>query len=436
MIAKITHELTKVPNYNRQQYLLAFSGGIDSVVLAEIFKSLSLDFALAHCNFKLRGKESDQDQSFVENYAQANQIPLFVKVCDLSQNDENTQIAARNARYEWFDELLQKHSFDYLITAHHLNDSVETFFINLMRGSGLKGLTGIQSTGKIIRPMLGVSRKEIEKFATENQLSWREDSSNASDKYRRNFIRHQIIPAFEKLQPGFLQAMQKTMGYLQQSESVVQEWFEKAYRELVEIKNDSQILDLQKFENFQHKELFLHEWLSAYGFSDRKAIANLTQKAQSGKYLLSDSHRLYRHQNYLILEPVTKLENGEYLIEENQNTVEKPIALSLKRFTANEVGEQYKKASKNEVYLDLDQLKFPLRIRKWQAGDYFYPLGMKGKKKVSDFFKDEKISLSEKEKIWLICDRNHQIVWIAGKRADNRYKISDQTKRILYMKLK
>ncbi len=434
MQAKIEQEFNKISPWKNQKYLLAFSGGIDSVVLAFVLHQLNLDFALAHCNFKLRGIESDKDQFFVENFARQNHIPLFVKTCDLSQTTENTQLTARNARYDWFKQLKIQHSFDYILTAHHLNDSIETFFINLLRGTGLNGLTGIQSGDHIFRPMLSVSRKEIEDFARQHRLQWREDSSNASDKYRRNFIRHQIIPVLEKLQPEFAGVMQKNFSFLQQSQAVVQDWFLQNYKTLIKINNKTQVIDLQQFDEINQKELFLFQWLSKYGFSDWKSIENLLQ-SQTGKYILSENYRLYKHQNNLILEPLTPPQNKVYWIAKNQSKMNHPIALTFEKLNFEKVKTKYQKADVSEAYFDYDRLSFPLRLRKWQDGDYFFPLGMKGKKKLSDYFKDEKMRLSEKEKIWLICDSRNNIIWVAGKRMDNRYKITDKTKHVLHIKI-
>ena len=436
MLRNITGHLQKIENGQQKKYLLAVSGGVDSIVLAYVFKELKRDFALAHCNFKLRGKESDDDQKFVENFAQKHQIPLFIEVCDLSKTQENTQLTARNARYAWFEKLLDKHNFDYLVTAHHLNDSIESFFINMLRGTGLKGLTGIHNTGKTIRPMRNITRPEIERFAFENDLKWREDSSNASVKYQRNFIRHQIIPKLKELKPDFEKIMLKNFEHLQQNQNLAEDWFQNVARQIIKTEKNREIVYPEDLKRQKHRELFLYQWLSPYGFSDWKNINNLIDNAQNGKYLIRENYRLSKNNDRLILEKIELPEKTQsYLITKRQSLIEEPIRLSISHLDINEAKSAYKEASKQEVYLDSNAVKFPLTIRKWQAGDYFYPLGMKGKKKLSDYFKDEKMSLSEKEKIWLICNAENSILWIVGKRPDNRFIITDKTKKVLHIKI-
>ena len=435
MLAKIKQQLNTIPDWQQKKYLLAFSGGLDSVVLAHLLKNTGVNFALAHCNFKLRGKESDEDQNFVANFARQNQIPFFTKICDLSRQKENIQLAARHVRYAWFDELLQKQAFDYLLTAHHLNDSMETFFINLLRGTGLKGLTGIKNEGKILRPMQHISREEIKRFARQNNLHWREDSSNASDKYRRNYIRHHIIPQFKEINPQFEKTFLTALQLLQQSQAVEDTWFEATKKHLISQEADAEILNLNRFRKMSNGELFLYRWLSAYGFSDWQAVSHLTQ-AQTGKILYAAGYRLSKHGDSLILEPVSEPDTAQYFIDiQADGKITSPLSLSWKIYARAELEPGlYVNAAAHEAYVDFDKLEKNLLLRKWQAGDFFYPLGMKGKKKLSDYFKDEKLRLSEKEKIWLICSAEN-IVWIAGKRVDNRYKITDATQRIIHMKL-
>ncbi len=429
---RFIQRLKKIDNYQTKKYLIAISGGLDSIVLAYLFYRSGLNFELAHCNFKLRKKESDDDQRFVENFAKKYKIPLHTKICDAKKNEEkNTQIAARNLRYEWFDQLKEKYHFDYIVTAHHLNDSIETFFINLQRSTGLKGLLGIQETQKFLRPLLDFTRTEIEKFAKENQLKWREDSSNASDKYLRNKIRHQIIPKFIEINPAFEKNVSKTIKRLTESNEIIQEWFENNYKKLVEIEGNIQKINIDKLLKIKHINQFLYEWLSLYDFSDWKAINELLQ-AQTGKFVATDKYQLLKHGNYLILHP--KLNNNKqktYLINRLENFQYLPFNINYELLNKNEIDfERIKKAKPNEIYIDYDKIKFPLILRKWQAGDYFYPFGMKGKKKLSDYFKDEKLSLFEKENIWLLCD-NKNIIWVVGKRPDNRFRITENTKKIL-----
>jgi len=434
MLSKLQKNISSIANPNKKRFLLAISGGMDSVVLAQAFKLLEINFELAHCNFKLRGSESDGDQKFVENFAKQLNIPLYLKICDLSQTDENIQLAARNARYDWFKQLQKKHQFDYIVTAHHLDDSIETFFINLQRGTGLKGLLGIQNTEDILRPMLNMTRDEIYDFARQQKLTWRDDSSNTSDKYRRNFIRHHIIPKLKENKPDFYRNFIKTLSYLQQNQAITDEWFQQKTKELVTAKADIQKLDLTLFDKLQQKELFLFHWLHSLGFTDIKTALKLTT-AQSGREIFSPTHRLTKHGKQLILQPKKVIDNNIYRINTGFDTIKEPISLKLSIFKREKVDIQsIYSASKNEIYIDYDLVIFPLILRKWQAGDYFYPLGMTGKKKVSDYLINRKISLPEKEKIYLLCNQN-DIIWIVGHQLDNRYIITDKTKNILHIKI-
>jgi len=435
MILKVKQNLQKIPQWEQKKYLLAVSGGIDSMVLTTLFDQLDLQYEWAHCNFKLRGTESNLDQAFIENYAQKHRIPLHLKVCDLSQSQDNIQIAARVARYDWFTALQQSKNFDYIVTGHHLDDSLETFFINLQRGTGLKGLLGIRNNDKILRPLLNINRKTIREYAQIHQLEWREDSSNASEKYRRNFIRHQIIPKLTENQPAFYNNFLKTLNYLQQNQAVTEAWFENKYQDLITKNGVAYFFDLKKFKTVNQKELFLFNWLSPFGFTDIKSVLNL-QSGQTGKEIFSPAYRLTKHGEYLILQPIQEKNTKTYEIPDLIPEIDKPVLLKMTLIDRNDLKEKvFLSAKKNEVYLDYDLLKFPLTIRKWQAGDYFYPLGMSGKKKISDYLKDEKIALPEKEKIWLLCNQN-KIIWIIGFRLDNQYKITDKTKHILHFTLK
>ncbi len=420
----------------QKKLLLAISGGIDSVVLAHLCLQNKLNFELAHCNFKLRGQESDDDQAFVSRLADDWKIPLHIKVCDVTNaTEQNTQIAARIARYEWFLAFKAKHQFDYILTAHHLDDSIETFFINLLRSSGIKGLTGIPENETYLRPLLNATREDIEKYAQKNHLTWREDSSNTSNKYLRNKIRHQVIPAFTDIQPNFKTAMQKSMQYLGQTKNILDKWLVESEKMLVKKVDKNWHIDIEKLEKLDEKELFLHEYLSNFGFKDKPAINNLLT-AQSGKTIFSPKHRLTKHQNELIISQAIKKQKTRFEIPAFTKDISVPINLDFRFLEKDHIAmNQIKNAQKNEIYIDAEKLNFPLVLRKWEAGDYFYPLGMKGKKKLSDYFKDLKISTFEKEKIWLLCSQNN-IVWIIGHRPDNRYKITDHSKNILHIKFK
>jgi tRNA(Ile)-lysidine synthase len=409
--------------------LLAVSGGIDSMVLTELFRKLEYDFAIAHCNFHLRGTESDQDEDFIRAYAEKSNITFHSITFDTEafakDNKLSIQVAARELRYAWFQELLAAKGYDYVLTAHHADDSLETFLINLSRGTGLEGMTGIPAQNEnIIRPLLPFSRDAIEKYAKENHIQWREDSSNASDKYLRNKIRQDIVPILKSLNPAFLHSFGETLSHLQQSQSMVEDASNLVYKEVViekENKTIFKIFDLKRLPNYP---AYLYHWLSPFGFTAWEDIYNLVD-AQSGKQVFSKRFKLLKDREILILTPIENTDQTVvFPIEKNQEKLTFPINLSFCQVTHIKLGTD------NCIFVDEDQLEFPLTLRKWQEGDYFYPFGMAGKKKISKFFKDEKYSLDDKNDAWILCSGN-DIVWLIGSRMDDRFKVNNNTKHIL-----
>lgn len=413
-----------------KKLLLATSGGIDSMVLVHLFNRLNYTVAMAHCNFGLRGEESDGDEKFIKDYAQKNNIELFVTHFDTNKYAEESklsiQIAARRLRYSWFYELMEQNSFDFLLTAHHLDDNIETFLINLTRGTGLDGLTGIpQQNDKIVRPLLPFGRNEIELYAKDNNITWREDSSNASDKYLRNKLRHDVIPILKSLNPSFLESFQDTLNHLKQSQSLADDAAVLVYKQVVSEQYNQKLIDISKLKRLPNYKAYLYQWLAPLGFTAWEDIYSLTD-AQSGKRVLANGYRLLKDREKLILEPVEENVTNVYEIPEGTTEISQPFDMRL-----TNVNKTLKKYANNAIYVDADTLKFPLFARKWMEGDYFFPAGMNGqKKKVSKYFKDEKMSLSEKEKTWLLCSGN-QIVWIINKRADERFKVTDKTTQII-----
>ena len=433
MLLKFQKHLSEnLPFLKEKKLLLAISGGIDSVVLAYLLQQLDYDISLAHCNFKLRGNESDGDEQFIRDFASKNDLELFVTSFDTERfakdNKLSIQVAARQLRYIWFHQLLEENNLDYLLTAHHLDDNLETFLINFTRGTGLEGLTGIPvQNDKIIRPLLQFSREEILEFASENKIEWREDSSNASDKYLRNKLRHEVVPILKSLNPSFLNSFQDTLKHLQQSKSLAEDASVLIYKQVVTEKENQKffrLFDLKKLPNY---EAYLFEWLQPFGFTAWKDISNLTE-TQSGKFILSENYRLLKDRDFLILEAIPEEDFTIYEIEENSE-INFPIKLNIET-----VFEVEKSTNPTEIYVDKETLKFPLHIRKWREGDYFCPAGIDGKKKVSKYFKDEKLSLSEKENTWLLLSEN-EIVWVIGKRQDRRFYIENTTTPILKISL-
>lgn len=431
MFSQFQNHLTaNLPFLKDKKLLLATSGGIDSMVMAELFHRLGYNISLAHCNFNLRGAESDGDEVFVRKYAADNNIPVFVTSFDTElfakDNKLSVQVAARQLRYLWFEELLTRNNLDFLLTAHHLDDSIETFLINFTRGTGLEGLTGIpQQNGKIIRPLLPFTREEIEKYAEDNNISWREDSSNSSGKYLRNKLRHDIVPALKVLNASFAASFQNTINHLLQAQSMAADASVLVYKQVVTEKNIQKHINIAELKRLPNYTAYLYHWLSPFGFTAWEDIYSLPD-AQSGKIVLSENYRLLKDREVLILEPLKQVQQSEYLIEEGIYEIATPVHLKITAVNSTD-----KPAGNNEIYVDAQKLKFPLIVRKWREGDYFYPLGMKGqKKKVSKYFKDEKLSLSDKEDSWLLCSEN-QIIWIISKRADERFKADKNTTQIV-----
>ena len=434
MLKTLNHHITKNFSFLKEKKLLiACSGGLDSVVLSRLLKELKFNFSLAHCNFSLRRKESDGDEKFVIALADKLSIPVFSKTFDTKQfaKDEkiSTQMAARDLRYTWFEELIDQHSFDYLLTAHHLDDDLETFFINLSRGTGLRGLTGIPEVNeKVVRPLLSFSREEIHSYAKENNISWREDSSNASTDYLRNKLRLEVIPKFKEATENVLQSFQQTQKHLQESQLLVNDYMILIQNLVLTQSEEGFSLNIEKLEELPNTNALLFELLSPFGFTAWEDISELL-KAQSGKHIFSETHRLLKNRDELLLTEIASEDKNEIIfISDGILEIESPIHLKF------EITNGISEIDKNILYLDNQKLMFPLKLRKWEDGDVFHPFGMKGKKKLSKFFKDEKLSLVAKEKIWVLCSEN-RIVWIVGMRSDSRFKVEDNTNEILKIRL-
>lgn len=413
--------------------LLAVSGGIDSMVLVDLFSKLDFKLGIAHCNFQLREEESNGDEEFVKTQSKKYTIKGHYKSFDTKNYSEEKKIsiqqAARELRYNWFNELLEKEGYDYLLTAHHLDDSLETFLINFTRGTGVEGLTGIpEVNGNVIRPLLIFSRDEIENYAKENKIEWREDSSNASDKYFRNKIRHHVIPILKELNPSLLESFENTIKNISGTNTLVKDALNTNFKVIATQKNSETYFDIEKLVQLENYKSYLYEWLKPFGFSDWQSIYELIH-SQSGKQIFSENYRLLKDRNQLILSEIGINNNEEsFSINENENSIVKPINLSI-------CNQSYiSEPTKSCIFVNKEKLKFPLKIRKWQEGDYFYPSGMQGKKKVSKYFKDEKFSLIDKENTWLLCS-NNEVIWIINHRADQRFLANNNTQQILKIEL-
>jgi len=428
------HIKQQLPFLKESKLLVAISGGVDSVVLTHLCKEVNLDFALAHCNFNLRGKESDVDESFVLELAEDLDIEVFIQNFDtetFAKNEKlSIQLAARKLRYGWFFELSEQLDFDFILTAHHADDNLETFLINLSRGTGLEGLKGIPEVNNtIVRPLLPFSREDIEDYAKINHLKWREDSSNASTKYLRNKLRHDVIPVLKDINPDVLVNFQNTLAHLKDSSTIVEDAIDSFLNKAIVNIDDRQIsYQISEFEKLNNPKAYLFEVFKDYGFTQWKDIENLLT-AQSGKLVFSKTHQLLKDRDCLILSKMSSEEKQEIIsILETETEVKIPTGTLVFNTVCN-----IDEINTSIIYIDKKTLNYPLTVRYWQEGDYFYPLGMQGKKKLSKFFKDEKLSLLDKQNTLLLCS-NHQVVWVINHRADNRFKITEQTQDILKIK--
>ncbi len=420
------------PFLKKSNILIASSGGIDSTILAHLFHQTDLSCSLAHCNFSLRAKESDLDETFVKNLGSFLNFPVYTTTFNTekyaSAKGISIQMAARELRYDWFEKTAKKHQLPYIITGHHKDDVLETVLINFTRGTGLDGLTGIPAiNGKVARPLLPFSREEIQKYAEKNNIIWREDESNSSLKYFRNKIRHEIVPILKELNPNFLQSFDNTLSNLKESQVIIKDRIESLKKHVFSYnENGIHSISIKKIEELKSPKANLYEILKPYGFANSKDTTSLL-KAQSGKQLFSKTHRLLKNRDELLLSILQKNTEDTFVIPKNTKSIKEPIALSFSEIES--VGQ----FSSTTAYIDKKKLNNTFIVRKWQKGDYFYPIGMNGKKKLSNYFKDQKMSLLQKEETWLLCDGN-DIVWVIGKRMDDRYKISKNTEIILEIK--
>ncbi|WBX73437.1 tRNA lysidine(34) synthetase TilS [Tenacibaculum pacificus] len=415
-----------------KKLLIAISGGIDSVVLTHLLKQLNHTISLAHCNFQLRNDQSNLDEESVKKLGKTLNITVFSTRFETSkyasENKLSTQLAARKLRYDWFDELIKKHDFDYVLTGHHADDNLETVLINLTRGTGLDGLTGIPPVnGKIVRPLLIFSREQIEEFALKNDIKWREDASNSEIKYVRNKIRHQVIPVLKELNPSLLKAHHKTTDFLKQSQQIIVDKMEEVSAKIISKDNDLLKINISELLKLSTPKAYLYQLLKDYKFTEWNDVYKLIY-AQSGKKVSTNYHTLLKDRDFLLLLHTNKKkppENEQITIHRQTTKITSPVNL----FFENDPKSTF--ININCILVDKNSLNYPLSIRKWETGDYFYPTGMIGKKKVSKYFKDEKLSIFEKESTWLLCTNDNEIIWIIGKRQDRRFLSSNETTELL-----
>lgn len=418
--------------------LIGLSGGIDSVCLLHLFIQQGYKIGIAHCNFKLREEESDQDQLFVRYLAEQFDLPFFTTEFNTKEIAEkegiSIQMAARDLRYEWFEQVRLKHGYKYIAIAHNKNDQVETFLINLTRGSGIKGLSGINTkAGNIIRPLLFAGRNEIEAFIQLKDIDFREDSSNKSTKYSRNLIRHEIIPLFEKINPRFKDTIIENINRLKETEDIYLKQIAIIKEELISIVDDKVLILINKLKQLNSKASYLHEILNPYGFTHSQ-ITDIIESlgSNSGKQFFSPTYKLIKDRSHLIIQEISAQQNKYYTIQSDVDILEFPVKLEILKYERDENFNLLRDI--NIGLFDLDKLEFPLILRKWKKGDYFMPLGMDNLKKLSDFFINSKVSIIDKENTWIL-ESNNKIVWVIGHRIDDRFKITSNTKNIMQIKL-
>ena len=426
-----------------EKVVLALSGGIDSMVLADLLLKSKVDFVAAHCNFHLRGEESNGDEEFVREFAEKNGIHCFVKHFDTEKYAADygvsIEMAARDLRYAWFEELRQQLVYDKIAVAHHADDQTETFFINLLRGAGLNGLKGMRpQNGAIIRPLLWASREQIHQYAVENQILWRDDHTNAENLYLRNKIRNQLLPIFDELQPEARQGLYKSLEHLSSENELYRELLNEKLEQIVEQDGDVQRLPYSKLVKTKVPEpvegpvysfQLLFEWLRQFGFNtDQCQFIYDAIEIGIGNQYCSPTHRLVIGRNELQLSEIKDVVDEEIQIEAEEECIEKPLLLRFSRFekTAGFVIDK----SPDVAQLDFDKLTFPLTLRHWRQGDRFRPLGMKGSKLLSDFFVDQKFTDAQKRNVFLLVSAENEVLWVVGHRIDDRFKVTAQTKNI------
>jgi len=418
--------------------LLAVSGGVDSVVMCELFHQAGFNFGVAHCNFGLRGLESDEDEQFVKalsgKYGVGFHAERFETEIYAKENGVSIQMAARELRYNWFEKLRKTKNYDCIAVAHHKDDEIETFLINLIRGTGIAGFHGIHPKNNfIVRPLMFTTKNEIEKFAQKVKLSFRNDSSNQELKYKRNKIRHSIIPILKEINPNLEETIAQNIGKIRDVEQIYRDHISEKRKEVVTERGENAVMLIEKLKALTPLQTYLFEFLNSYNFGST-IIDDIISSLDgiSGKQFFSSTHRLLKNRDELIITKLVDTEEAEREIPEGQRVIDYPLKMKMNQIANNtdfEIPENEHIAS-----LDYDKLKFPLKLRKWKKGDAFFPLGMNSSKKLSDFFIDNKVPINEKENIFVI-ESEGKIIWIVGHRIDNRYKITETTENIYLVEL-
>ncbi|HJD86393.1 MAG TPA: tRNA lysidine(34) synthetase TilS [Empedobacter falsenii] len=413
-------------DFNSHRYLLAVSGGVDSMILLDLFRQTSANFQVAHCNFQLRGVDADKDEALVREYCGKLNIPFHSVRFDVAAYQKtgnySVEMACRNLRYDWFEQVQQQNHLDILVTAHHLDDNIETFLINLSRGTGLKGLIGMQTdNGKIFRPLLNFTKNELLVYAEANEISWREDYTNATDEYTRNKIRHHITPVLKELHPQFDENFLASLSHINDNYQIIQNKVEEVRTDLFSGDNPIKI-EINPLKSLQPLETFLYYLFEKYGFYSSKELLKFLD-AETGSEIKSTTYRLVKNRENLLLQPIEEENEDEITIFDDLIEINSLNLKFVKSINPHE--------NATEI-VDFTSILFPLKLRKVKEGDFFYPIGMNGQKKLmSKFMKDLKLSKLEKEKVWLLCDQKDQIIWVVNHRLDERFKTTETSKNFL-----
>lgn len=419
------------PELEKSSFLIACSGGVDSMVLTDLCLRYKLNFGLVHCNFQLRDADADLDEDFVKSYAQKNELSIFTQTFDTyayaHKEKLSIQEAARELRYDWFEELLSQTEYKYILTAHHLNDSIETFMINLFRGTGLAGLTGIPAKNKtILRPLLNFSRSQIETYAKDQKIEWKEDVTNTSTKYLRNAIRHEITPVLEKQSPRLYASFLKTFDHLNATQNILEDYIAQVEAEVCTFGNDRLIISIEKLKSYPHYEEFLYHLLKDKNFNAWEDLVNLMD-GETGKFKKSTTHLIVKDRENLVCEPLWNLEESEdlYKIESLSDMIcfEKG-KISLREADFNIA------MNANCAFINPKKLIFPLFLRRVKSDDRFSPLGMTSHKKVLDFLRDKKVPTFDKNKQWVLTDKTN-IIWVVGYQIDENYKVLNTNQKCI-----